>query len=111
MKKLLLLLVVLCSGFVYSNTQCELKARKEVGTFLGLIGENVLKADYVGQNKGNPPYYLYEVTGIESKVLLAIDMETGSIYAAENYSSNDLSSGKPVDFELIITDVESLKCK
>ena len=54
---------------------------------------------------------VYDVTGAESKVLLAIDMETGSIYAAENYSRNDLSSGKAVDFELLITDVESLKCE
>ena len=111
MKKILLLLSILCSVFVYSNTQCELKARKEVATFLGLIGQDGLKADYLGQNKRNPPYYLYEVIGTESKLLLAIDMETGSNYAAENYSRNDLSSGKAVDFELLITDVESLKCK
>ena len=111
MKKVLLLLVVLCSGFVYSNTRCELKARKEVETFLGLMGQDELKADYLGQNKGNPPYYLYEVTSAESKLLLAVDMETGSIYAAENYSRNDLNFGKAVDFELLITDVENLKCK
>ena len=111
MKKVLLLLIIVCSGFLYSNTRCELKAKKEVETFLALTGQDGIKAEYLGQNKGKPPYYLYDVTGAESKVLLAIDMETGSIYAAENYSRNDLSSGKVVDFELLITDVESLKCE
>lgn len=111
MKKILLLLCIICSGFVYSNTRCELKANKEVETFLGLVGQDGLKADYLGQNKGKPPYYLYEVIGTEEKFLLAIDMETGSIYTAENYSRADLSSGKAVDFELLITDVENLKCK
>ena len=111
MKKVLLLLIIVCSGFLYSNTRCELKAKKEVETFLALTGQDGIKAEQLGQNKGKPPYYLYDVTGAESKVLLAIDMETGSIYAAENYSRNDLSSGKAVDFELLIADVESLKCE
>ena len=51
MKKVLLLLIIVCSGFLYSNTRCELKAKKEVETFLALTGQDGIKYEYLGQNK------------------------------------------------------------
>ena len=112
MKKILFLLFMIGSIYTYSNSKCEAKATEAIRSILGSIEKDISNVNYLGQNNGNPPYYLYEVTGkIDGKILMAVDMTSGSIYISKIYPKNTAISGKDVDFELILGDEESLICK
>lgn len=117
MKKLLFVLLILGNVVAYSNSKCEVTARKGVELLVQTMKDAGLKTkyNYLGVSQGNQNFYMYEIVGsldgTDNKVLVAIDVANGGIYLATDYTSEGLKKGQRVDFQPAGTGIEHLKCK
>ena len=108
MKKIFILLFLLTSSFIYSNSKCEVKARYAPKMLIKMLEEQGLTAtyEYVGITKESPTMYLYEVTttlnGETVKMYAIADVKDGTILAAD--------SGETKIFKPIATGVKEVIC-
>ena len=111
MKKVLLVLFIVGSIFAYSSAKCEIEARKMIDFAVQLVEEREdikVKYDYLGEHKGPPHLYLYQMSNDSKNMIVGIDLDKGDIHIVENYSKN---SRQKLSLEPIVEGVEGLECK